>query len=352
VPLKVHVGGIVEESVQKQLERSKVLKPSWIAGQPSHREESRKIPVSATFDIAYRWGLQPLERFAASLALSGKRPEPSNPNLFDLEAIDEYGCRIEDENEDLRFSHLLKIGYEGVYIPLDHEEFESKRALLPGVGSSRTLLGELESLGEYLPEKSGDERGGATTLGHRPYAVERSMCSILRWASRISVDLDLPIWFEHYYWKFPPNCPIGYREAGDLGFNTLVDCSISDQGNRLDVRVASGYLYSIPAAYLLSWYEPRQWKRSVRLIKAEVSPEADGLLVGFSDGSELNVGLVAILSGCEPYYEFFGGWTPEARSNVEKWQRDRGPFRVEPKLEGDPPTPSVPDSEADPEADS
>lgn len=344
MPVRIHVGPVSESWLHEESYLRDALKPSWLNRESTGRK--RSTLVSARFKIEHRWGLQPLERFASSLALRGEPPEPSMPDVLDLDTIDEYGREVDDEDAKLPYMQLLGIGYEGLYLPIKPDRFETCCSSLPGVGSSVILLDELRSIGGYYLSRNGtvDDGERSRSVLHVPlcaYDVERSIWLVLHHACGLSVELDLPLWYETYFLPFPPDEPIGYREADYLGFGKIVDHSIMDNGKGLEVEFASGYRYSIPARYLLSWYAPGRWAEQPGIAAAELSSFEDGLTVTFSKGTQHSVGAFAILAGCEPYYEHFGGWTTEARANVEKWHRERGPFRIQPKLDTIPPMPPI-----------
>lgn len=150
------------------------------------------------------WGLEPLERHAAELALR-RRLLPPHP--FDVSGdravLAKYADRLEQDRR-LPFQQLLHAKGEGLYLPVarigreiggDLEDWQ--------VGSSVGLGDEVSELSTRF-ESASDADG---------YALERLLCEQLGEACRLSVDRCVPLYFRMRYDLKPPDVRFGYEAA-------------------------------------------------------------------------------------------------------------------------------------------
>lgn len=295
------------------------------------------------FEVPGLWGLEPIEDFAAHQAMGIPYPAPASPDEPpDLGTILEYSERL-DSGASERFRELLGRNADGIYVPFDvAEELDVGPPVLGDAASLRKeCLALSRDLGisedrelalNRLREEDTPATGGPTWLQLR---YESLGCLLLLQACELALEADQGITLQWRYGPRPSHIALNDRTAHYLGLTEFSQCRVVDQGARVAFSFRSGDRYVVPSAFILSWYgddAPDVGGRS-RVVRADSCPSADDAgraRLHFEGGAELSVPWDYVLMGCEPEFEWYGGFSEQNLAEVERWMQTHGPFRAPP----------------------
>jgi hypothetical protein len=281
------------------------------------------------------WGLEPLERLAASVLLGRGLPPPleggSPPDQQLLvEALD-----LEEELTSAgRRSALVFDNAIGVFLPaeLGSAGQASAEAL------QKEALGLLNQLGLEL--SPGLRRLLLEGEADAAFGLVSGACPAYRYeafaAAACVVGAELALMRSGalvQWWVFDPfpvgkTIPVG--EELYLGFTTVESAWVLERSSGFGVRFASGYGYEVPLDYLCTWYDLEAGRRLAAGVAVQVqraSPIEGAVEVQLSTGEVLPLAPTTVLGYCEPDYEDFGFGHEAGLAHARAWLEARGPFR-------------------------
>lgn len=293
----------VEESVADG------LRPLSISEGPTKSLHSQILPGL--------YGLEPFLRIAAAVEISGEIPPSLVPGSMDWAALDEAL-----DADVTRFPELLE-DEVGVFFGHGCREKGSR------AGDVYKLHNEVKEVLSNLPEPL--DLAGVIEAGEgSAYWLEKILGLMLLRACEVSILCKAPL---HLDWGFPckdPDLEFSYRDAFYWGLSDISAVDLCDGGRSIRVHFVGGFEYLVPVAYVLSWNLEREPDIDPRAVEVAIEEYRKSLSCTLSSGEVLGLTSVSILAGCEPSFEHFGGWTHEARRNVESGFSELGPFRVRP----------------------
>lgn len=267
-------------------------------------------------EIPGLYGLEPYARVVASLKLTGELPSP----LPTLDAMDwDWIAEASDADIPLVIHHpaatLIPPGWSE---PTEEEP-----------GSLLDLKEETESVLQAMT--------GPSTLtlalrdvGVKPFGLEWFAGRALLQACEMGLEMGLPL---TYQWRYPlkdPRVRLTYHDASFWGLDELTDVWLVDDGREIRVRLSGGYVYRLPVEYAQTWFFNIRPTAGALATGYRIDPARRSFEIDLDDRQLLDISVVSLLAGCEPMYEHFGGWTPEAEENVRRGFEKYGPFRIEP----------------------
>lgn len=266
-------------------------------------------------EIPGLYGLEPFARVAASLELTGALPSP-------LPSFDAMEWDLITEASDADISLMIRHP-AATLVPPGYE------ALGEETGNLLALKEETERVLQHMsgpPTLALALRG----IGSEPFGLEWFLGKALLQACEMGLEMHLPL---TYQWRYPlkdPKAAFTYRDASFWGLDEVVRVWVEDEGTEIRVRLLGGYVYRLPIEYAQTWFSNVKPTSGALAVECRIDPPLRSFEVDLDSQQALDISVVSLLAGCEPMYEHFGGWTPEAEENVRRGFEKYGPFRIEP----------------------
>jgi hypothetical protein len=291
--------------------------------------------VLLRIDTPSIWGGAVLDWVASSLALELGLPSPFDLDQdLDTSLFDKYMVRLENEEIEESFPHLLSHGYEGIYLPIDPLRIGHSSEGPSPIGSSRGLLQDVTTVLAAMGcepiastrslAKEWEALGGAD--GKR--ALETYIAHAHAFAARQSIDTGIPLFLEWAYCLKPLNAPLSYVSSRYHGFDSFRSAEVEPGGATLLITFEGGYVYRIPLDYIKYWLEGTAAASSIE--SASVHPDYDLELAVHIGGEMFTMDPDTVLTWCEPSYEGFGH-SSTSRVDIGQVYRMFEPLRIVPR---------------------
>lgn len=343
MPVKINVGYPPRQPDSPTADPS--LLPTWRRVDPGVGERiGSSALVGATFTIPHLWGLEPLDRLAAYVALGQKPPSPwAEEDPPDRGPWVEYEDRVTEGPPPPHRSALLD-STSGVFLPVPRERIEEaieepddEEGLLESVFDLEDEAERLlEVLGPSTRETSLAEAWQQVRddAENQRFTLERFLALVLKEASRLARSAALPLYFEHVPARKPSDQPMSSWNQHLYGFSTFESASVDDSGESLVVTFPGGYRYRIPAAYLAQWFGG-QVSSEAKLRIAEVDAQCINVRTELTDGREIQFSAAHLLRRCEPTYDDFADLSEDEHQRLAPWLRRAEEMRENPDPKAD-----------------